>query len=210
MVNVRQVKIFPAMDRAAEVRALLEEQVRGVSQSERTLLAQNVFGELPAFVITSIFDDIGAFERNRDALWADRAFLDFQAKLNPMLRQPTEVMIAETIVTTAAGPGPTPRYSHQALIYPNNGAEQKVRSVLEGFARGQQSDGRLYFRMARRLFSATGPVFSMGDGYWSLSEFDSVNKARADKVREFSNQLAARTRAPMTHELREVLVPFSR
>ncbi len=165
---------------------------------------------MPAFVITSIFDDIAALEKNRDAIWANRAFLDFQSKLTPLLRQPTEVTIAETIVATAAGTGAGPRYAHQVLFLPKNGAEQEVRSVLEGFAKGQQADGRSYFRMARRLFSAIGPVFSMGDSYESLSEFDRVNKGRVDKVRDFSNQLAPITRAPATHELREVLVPFSR
>ena len=63
--------------------------------------------------------------------------------------------------------------------------------------------------MAQRLLSAIGPVFSMGDSYASLSEFDNVQKARADKVMDFSRQLGRRTRAPTTHELREVLVPFS-
>ena len=63
--------------------------------------------------------------------------------------------------------------------------------------------------MAWRLFSAIGPVFSLGDSYGSLSEFDKVNKARTEKVREFSRQIGTITRAPATHELREVLVPFS-
>ena len=210
MASVRQVKLFPAMDKAAEVRALLEEQVKSNPQNERQLLAQNIVGELPAFVITSIFDDIAALEKNRDATWANRAFLDFQSKLTPLLRQPTEVTILETIVATTAGPGATPRYSHQVTILPTAGAVPEVRSVLEGFAKGQQADGRPYFRMHQRLFSAIGPVFSMGDSYESLSEFDSVNKARADKVRGFSNQLAPITRTPITQELREVLVPFSR
>ena len=210
MVTVRQVKLFPAMARAPEARALLEEQVKSNSQNERQLLAQNIVGELPAFVITSIFNDIAALEKNRDAIWANRAFLDFQSKLTPLLRQPTEVTIAETIVATTAGPGAGPRYAHQVLIYPKNGAEQEVRSVLEGFAKGQQADGRSYVRLARRLFSAIGPVFSIGDSYESLGEADNVTKARADKVRDFSNQLAPITRAPMTQELREVLVPFSR
>ncbi len=210
MVTVRQVKLFPAMDRAPEARALLEEQVKSNSQNERQLLAQTMLGELPSFVITSIFDDIGALEKNRDAIWANRAFLDFQSKLNPMLRQPTEVTISESIVSTMSGTGAMPRYAHQVLIYPKNGAESEVRSVLEGFAKGQQADGRPYFRMARRLFSAIGPVFSMGDSYESLSESDSVNQARANKVSDVSNRLAPITRAPSTHELREVLVPFSR
>ena len=208
MVSVRQVKIFPIPDRALEARALLEEQVKRNSQNERTRLGQNIVGELPAFVITSIFDDIEALEKNRDALWANQVFLDFQSKLNSLLRQPTEVTISETIVATTAGPGATPRYGHQALIFPKTGAEQEVRSVLEGFARGQQADGRPYFRMARRLFSAIGPVFSMGDSYGSLGEFDKVNKARVDKIGDFFNQLGPITRAPMTQELREVLVPF--
>ena len=70
------------------------------------------------------------------------------------------------------------------LIYPGTGADHKVQSVLEGFAKGQQADGRPYFRMARRLFSAIGPVFSMGNSYGSMSEFDNVNKARIDKIRD--------------------------
>ena len=210
MASVRQVKLFPAMDKAAEVRALLEEQVKSNPQNERQLLAQNIVGELPAFVITSIFDDIAALEKNRDAIWANRAFLDFQSKLTPLLRQPTEVTISETIVDPTAGPGAGPRYAHQALVYPKNGAEPEVRSVLEGFAKGQQADGRPYFRMGRRLFSAIGPVFSMGDSYESLSEFDKVNQARVAKVPDFFKQLGPITRAPMAQELREVLVPFSR
>ena len=210
MVTVRQVKIFPLPDKGPEVRALLEEQVKSNSQNERQLLAQNMFGEVPAFVITSIFDDIAAVEKNRDAIWANRAFLDFQSKLTPLLRQPTEVTISESIVSTAAGTGAMPRYAHQVLIYPKNGAESEVRSVLEDFAKGQQSDSRPYFRMARRLFSAIGPVFSMGDSYESLSEYDNVSKARADKMRAHFKQFGPMTRAPMTQELREVLVPFSR
>ena len=211
MVNVRQVKIFPSMDKAAEARALLEEQVRTNSGNDRTSLGQNIVGEMPALVITSIFDDIGALEKDRDALWANQAFVTFQQKLGPMLRQPTEVTISEGIVSTMAATGATqPRYGHQALVYPATGAEPEVRSILEGFAKGQQADGRPYFRMARRLFSATGPVFSMGDSYESLSEFDKVNKARVEKVPDFFKQLGPITRAPMSQELREVLVPFSR
>ena len=91
-----------------------------------------------------------------------------------------------------------------------NGVEPEVRSVLEGFAKGQQADGRPYFRMARRLLSAIGTVFSMGHSYESLSEYDNVARARAHKSADFFNQLGPITRAPATHELREVLVPFSR
>ena len=81
--------------------------------------------------------------------------------------------------------------------------------MLEGFAKSQQADGRSYFRMARRLFSDIGPVFSQGDSYTSLSEYDTVSKARAHKVRELFMPLGPMMRAPATHELREVLVPFS-
>ena len=131
MVNVRQVKISPIPDKAPEVRALLEEQAKSGSQGARTMLGQNMFGELPAFVITSLFDDIEAFEKNRDALWANQAFLTSLQKLNPMLRQPAEVTLSETVVSTTAGPGATqPRYALQVLVYPANGAEPEVRSVL--------------------------------------------------------------------------------
>ena len=84
MPNVRQVKLFPAMDNAAEARALLEEHVKNNPLIGRTNLAQLIVGQLPAFVLTSIFEDIGALEKNRDSLWADSTFLDFQSKLNPL------------------------------------------------------------------------------------------------------------------------------
>ena len=94
MVNVRQVRLIPIPDKAPEVRAVLEEQAKSDSQGARTMPGQNMFGELPAFVITSLFDDIEAFEKNRDALWANQAFLDFQAELNPLLRQLAEITLS--------------------------------------------------------------------------------------------------------------------
>ena len=137
--------------------------------------------------ITSIFDDIGAYEKNRDALWANPAFLDHQVKLTPLLRQPTEITLSESIVNTMAATGATqPRYAHRALVYPATGAEPEVRSILEGFAKGQQADGRPYFRMGRRLFSAIGPVFTMRDSYWAQ---EGTLKDVRTLIRRVSNML---------------------
>ena len=208
MTNVRQVKLFPAVDKAAEARALLEGHVKANPLNERTMLAQAVVGQLPAFVLTSIFEDIGALEKNRDALWTDSTFLDFQSKLNPLLRQATEVTISETIVRTTGGFSSSPRYSHQARFFPSNGEIGSVGNILEEFAKGQQADGRSNFRMARVLFSATGPIFTLGDSFESLTEYDNVSKARGEKVQEALSRVASITRAPMAQELREVIVPF--
>ena len=134
MANVRQVKLFPAAHRAAEARALLEEHVKANPLNERTALAQLIVGQLPTFVLTSIFVDIDALEKNRDALWADSKFLEFQSKLNPLLRQPTELTITETVVSTTGGFSSNPRYSHQARFFPSNGEIGSVGTILEEFA----------------------------------------------------------------------------
>ena len=64
-------------------------------------------------------------------------------------------------------------------------------------------------RMARRIYGASGGVFTLGDSYMTLAEADDVARQGGERVRALIANLAGKLRAPASQELREIIVPFS-
>ena len=206
---VRHTRIRPSLDNAAEVRSLVEERVRSNPTEARVLLAQNVLGELPTLTVTALYEDMAALEKDRDANAADPDFQSLQAKLGSMIRQPYESSVFEVIIRGDPGAQPTARYTIRAEFFPAPGKQAEVEALLEEFAKGQQADGRSSFRMARQVFSPSGSVIALGDGYETLAEYQNVARQRRDRSRELIAKVEAISRAPMSHELRETIVPFT-
>ena len=208
---VQNYRIFAALGRYPEVRSLLEEAVKNSPTDVLNSLSLSVLGELGTYVLTVLHEDLAAYEKVRDRNQADPTFLAAAAKLVTMIRQPVVVNLSEVVVGTATpvGTGPTPRYTHRAEFYPADGQGADVAGHLEEFAKAEQAAGRPLFRMARRVYGASGAVFTLGDSHQTLAEAEDVARQRAERTRALGVNLAGKLRAPASQELREIIVPFS-
>ena len=69
----QQVRICAALDKAPEVRSLLEEAVNNSPANTLTSLSQTVLGEMGTYVGTSLHEDLAAYEKARDQRRAGRS-----------------------------------------------------------------------------------------------------------------------------------------
>ena len=210
-MNAQQIRIFAALDRAPEVRSLLEDAVKNSPANDLTSLSQTVLGELGTYVLTSLYENLAAYEEARDQRRADSNYRAGVAKLGTMIRQPFLVALNEVVVRTAAPAGARfgARYAREVEFYPAVGHGPDVAGHLEEYAKAQQADGRPLSRMARRLYGVSGGVFTLGDSYKTLTEAEEVGAQSSERQRALIANLAGKLRAPASHELREVIVPFS-
>ena len=207
---VQNVRIFAALDKAAEVRSLLEEAVRNSPTDVLNSLSVSILGELGIFVVTTLHEDLAAYEKVRDRNQADSSFRASVAKLSTTIRQPFVVTLRDIVVgaATPAGTRPTPRYTNHSKFYPASGHVGEMAGYLEDFAKAQQADGRPLYRMTRRLpYGASGPDFTIGDSYQTVAEAEDSRKGKKGIPELFAN-LAGKMRALVSDELREIIVPF--
>lgn len=91
---------YPGQGKGPEVRALLEERVKGLQASgEHANLSMGVYGsENPMFAFARFFQNMAAVEATRVRNQSDAMFLAFQTKMNPLVRQPTKVEFGEVLI----------------------------------------------------------------------------------------------------------------
>jgi hypothetical protein len=91
---------YPAMGKAAELRALLMERVqKAQAAKERTTLSTTVFsGDGGAFFISRAFADLAAYDTYRQHLQSDSAYQLFGAKAVSLSRQPAGNELAQVLI----------------------------------------------------------------------------------------------------------------
>ena len=210
MVIISRVAVFPVPDKAGEVQSIVEEFFRSNPNNIRVSLWRMILGELPTYTVVSLFDSLEAYEKNRDANFANSDYVEALAKVNSMVRQPMISRLATSIVDPVGDMNAGGRYTQQIILLPTNQGQETVRSTVVDFAKGQQAEGRPRFRASQAIFANDGPAISMMDGYETLAELDNVRRQRTDKVAELWSSLGSNLRAPTMNRLREVILPFNR
>ena len=200
MPIVRMISIFPQLNKVGEMRSLLEERAKS---NQGLSLAQNILGETGIFVTTKVFDSLEDFDKDR----TDVSNFAGRAKIGELSRQPATIRLLSPIVMPTEPRNSNLRFTQQAVVFPTSQGQDAVQDAVEEFAKGQQANGRPFFRMAQVLFSHDGPAFTMGDSYETLAELENVNRQRAEAVTELRAKVGPNVTRPAVQRIREILVP---
>jgi hypothetical protein len=97
---MQRVSIYPNPANIAEVRTMMIERAKARQASGiRVAISEVVAGSnTPQFLVSTLFDDLAAFEslRNRDQ--ADADFQKFLANVGSLIRQPAAFDLMEVLV----------------------------------------------------------------------------------------------------------------
>ncbi len=204
---VQQVFFSPTIGKVAELRSLIEENVRTNALGLTGALTRPVFGDLFTFGISSLLENMEALEKVRDTAEANPQILEYRAKIESLIREPVEVTVNEIVVPGAADL--SGRYRQVTQFYPAIGKQGEVQSILEEFAKSQQAAGRPNFSCSVRLFSSSGPIISIRDTFETLAEQENVSR---EFIRSASMELITKlpplVRRPFSSGLRELIVAY--
>ena len=97
---MQRISIYPDPEKIAEVRTMLIERAKArQSSGTRVALSELVAGsDTPQFTVSTIFDDLAAFEAFRKRDQADVEFQKFVAKISSLIRKPTDFDLLELLV----------------------------------------------------------------------------------------------------------------
>ncbi len=205
---VRQTFFQAAIDKLAELRSTLEENVRNNPLGLTGGLTRPVFGSLFSFGVSSLWENMEALEKDRDAAEANPQVQAFRAKVGSLIREPVEMTVSEITVPGAADL--TGRYRQVTQFYPAIGKQREVQSILEELAKSQQAAGRPNFSCSARLFSSSGPIIAIRDTYETLAEQENVSRefTSGEATRKLITNLPALVRRPFSSALRELIVAY--
>lgn len=97
---MQRISIYPDPEKIAEVRTMLIERAKTrQSSGTRVALSELVAGsDTPQFTVSTMFDDLAAFEAFRKRDQADAEFQKFVAKIASLIRKPTDFDLLELLV----------------------------------------------------------------------------------------------------------------
>jgi quinol monooxygenase YgiN len=97
---MQRVSIYPNPANIAEVRTLLIERAKARQASgTRVALSELVAGaNTPQFVVSTLFEDLAAFEALRKRDQSDVDFQKFAAKIGSLIRKPAAFDLMEVLV----------------------------------------------------------------------------------------------------------------
>ena len=208
MINV-WVRIYPALGKEAEVRALMTDWVKHAQeQGERVALLQRIYSsEGSMLVALRRYDDMAAADARRRENLADPDWQARVAKLNTMLREPLRQTLAEPIVPLVPSAAPV-GVVQRAFFYPAPEKTGQMRSILEEFVRTAHASGREQVGLSQHIFSATGPVLVITATHTDVAELDRRRQERVPVVQPLVAAAAPLSRAPIAVRLLEVVVPL--
>ena len=97
---MQRIFLYPHPEKIAEVRALLVERAKARQASGiRVALAELIAGsDTPQFTVSTLFEDLAAFEAFRKRDQSDADFQKFVAKIGSLIRKPTAFDLLEVLV----------------------------------------------------------------------------------------------------------------
>jgi hypothetical protein len=97
---MQRVSIYPNPANIAEVRTMLIERAKARQASGiRVAISEVVAGSnTPQFLVSTLFEDLAAFESLRKKDQADADFQKFLAKIGSLIRQPAAFDLMEVLV----------------------------------------------------------------------------------------------------------------
>ncbi len=205
---VQQVSISPIVGNVAEVRTLLEVNVRSNPAGLTGALTRPVFGDLFTFGISALFENMEALEKARDTADSNPQVQEYRAKIESLIRQPIELAVSKIVVPGASDS--SGRYRQVTQFFPVAGKHGEVQSILEELAKSQQAAGRPNFSCVVRLFSSSGPIISVRDTYETLAEQENVTRQFTSSAgyTEIISKLPSLVRRPFSSGLRELIMPY--
>lgn len=206
---VQRINSYPAVGKETELRAVVEERVRTApSRKVRAALLQQLLpSDGPVFVTAVLHDNLAAFEEFRSRNLADASTQAFVTKVATLSRQPLNVELFDVLVAPG-GDNAGMKYLHVARVYPAAGQEMTMRAVLEELGKRRQAEGRSHFAVSRQVLPPAGAVFALRDMYRSLSEYEDILRNLPMSIQVAIARTGAISRASVSHEICEVLVPL--
>ena len=208
MYSLRQ-RIYPALGREGEVRALVTEMAKYSQGKGRdvALLSRIFSSEGSALVAVTRAESLDALESYRRENTSDGEWLARAAKLSGMLRAPVQVGVFDMVIPPS-GSGPAGIVA-RAHGFPALGKERQARSVLEEYVQSSQRAG-VRQGLGVALFSATGPTLEITTVHESLAALERTRQERRSQIAEVAQAMGEISRAPIAQRIFEVVVPFAR
>lgn len=99
-VYMQRISIYPDPEKIADVRSLLLERAKARQGAGiRLALSELVAGsDTPQFTVSTLFDDLAAFEAQRKRDQSDGDFQKFVGKIASLIRKPTAFDLMEVLV----------------------------------------------------------------------------------------------------------------
>lgn len=210
MITVR-VRIYPQIDRVAEVRNFMATWVRlAQDQGESLALSQRVYSsEGPVLLVPRRYDDLALADARRRENLEDGDWQGRLATLSTMIREPIRQTIEESIVPMAR-PNPSPGIIRRAFFFPVLDSVRTYRSRLAEYILAGHAAGRTQVALSQQIFSDAGPILVVTTTHADMAELDRVRRERAAEVQELVTSLGEISRAPVAVRLLEGIVPFPR
>ena len=83
----------PAMGKARDLRTLVEERIKKAQAAGRDIsMSTPLFGDVPALVVTTRYNDLAAFEKGRVQNLADKDLQEYLDKLRSMATIKAELL----------------------------------------------------------------------------------------------------------------------
>ena len=205
---VQRVYHRPIPGKGPELRAALEERVRiEIEKGTRiNLFSQVVLPHGPQFLVITAHESAEALEKWRDANSSDQAELEFRAQTASLRSGAVKTRLLKMLIP--AQRSASERYLHVSHINPLPDKEGEVQSLLLDAIKEYQSE-RTGIRLLREVFNPEGRVLVIADTYENLTEYDNLLDHRPATITDAIAKSNSLSRAPIGHELYEVIIRSS-
>jgi hypothetical protein len=137
------------------------------------------------FEVTSVYDDLGAYERVEAQREGDDEFQAMVRRVQPALARPSYVELFETLISPAPHGETLPEYRQNVRYYAALGKAGELQSALTDWVQSRAERGTRCALAVHLLLP--GPVFNVSTWYADLSHFE---RARADRRANRDDQAA--------------------
>lgn len=205
----QKVLFSPSNGKQRELTNLLIERTKAQQPEVRVNLAEKLYGDVAPLVLTFQHENLESVEKRKDMLDSNDEFWAFRREVVPLIDHEAELRIFSGIFSTGIASAPA-KFVHAVHFYPEQGKEPQVRTVLEEFAKAYESERSTPFGIHQRRFGTAGSEFVLSNRYSSLTEYEEISQNLPPSIVNMTQVVSPLLRAPMRHNLSQVLVPFPR
>ena len=201
----RLVNHYPAMGKANELRALLEDRVKteNASGSSRSALLTEMMGPEPILIQAIQHESFAAWQAHTARIGSDQSFQATAAKMQPTMSRPQTMelynVIARYMTDKAAN------FLWSVSFYPALGKAADLRRLLEERVKTATDRGAATASLLNRLYGPEGAYFMLANTFSDLAGLEAYRTvSQASPI----PGLQAVTDSPTTQRLARVLIPF--
>lgn len=196
--------IRPQLGKADQLRSLLMDRIQVDQARGRAVLTERLFSKGPSFVAGFWFENLEAYEKNRESLAADQAFGEFGAQLTQIISEPPD----SQLYVVERSPGSVTEatvYTHLVRFRPAPNKEAEVKAALDKVAEARESEGALPPLIWRQVFTMEGPTYVLVNRYRSLTEYENIAVDRPPSIRNVIAETNEILSEPTAHGLFRIL-----